>query len=128
MSMAVSLEVREPFFDHELIEFVLQVPDRLKNSTYPKQLLVESLNGLLPPEIVHRKKQGFLFPWDVWMRNELREFCESYLKKIAQRDFIQGSNLMKYWNRFLRDDQSIRWMEIWLFIILEYWMEKNGVE
>ncbi len=71
MSMARSLEVREPYFDHDLVEFVLHVPDRQKFPTYPKRLLVEALNGLLPPEIVHRKKQGFLFPWNDWMNNEL---------------------------------------------------------
>jgi asparagine synthase (glutamine-hydrolysing) len=127
-SMAVSLEAREPFFDHDLIEFVLAIPDKLKYPNYPKQLLVESLNGLLPDEIVHRKKQVFLFPWSVWMKKELRSFCDKYLQRIAQRDFINGKNLLAYWQRFLNNDPSVRWMEIWLFVILEYWMEKNGIE
>jgi len=127
-SMAVSLEAREPFFDHDLIEFVLAIPDKHKFPHYPKQLLVESLNGLLPDEIVHRKKQGFLFPWSVWMKKELRAFCETHLKRIAQRDFINGKNLLAYWQRFLNNDTSVRWMEIWLFVILEYWLEKNGIE
>ena len=126
-SMAVSLEAREPFFDHDLIEFVLAVPDTLKYPNYPKQLLVESLNGLLPDEIVHRKKQGFLFPWSVWMKKELRSFCEQHLQRAAQRDFINGKNLLAYWKRFLNNDTSVRWMEIWLFVILEYWMEKNNI-
>jgi asparagine synthase (glutamine-hydrolysing) len=127
-SMAVSLEAREPFFDHDLIEFVLAIPDTLKYPAYPKQLLVESLNGLLPDEIVHRKKQGFLFPWSLWMKKELRSFCEERLQRIAQRDFINGKNLLAYWQRFLNNDASVRWMEIWLFVILEYWLEKNGIE
>jgi asparagine synthase (glutamine-hydrolysing) len=127
-SMAVSLEAREPFFDHDLIEFVLAIPDHYKFPHYPKQLLVESLNGLLPDEIVHRKKQGFLFPWSVWMKKELRTFCETHLRRIAQRDFINGNNLLAYWQRFLNNDTSVRWMEIWLFVILEYWLEKNGIE
>lgn len=127
-SMAVSLEAREPFFDHDLIEFVLAIPDQYKFPNYPKQLLVESLDGLLPDEIVHRKKQGFLFPWSVWMRKELRSFCETHLQRIAQRDFINGKNLLAYWQRFLNKDASVRWMEIWLFVLLEYWMEKNGIE
>lgn len=128
MSMAVSLEAREPFFDHDLIEFVLAIPDSIKFPVYPKSLLVESLQGLLPDEIVHRKKQGFLFPWSVWMKKELRSFCETHLQRIAQRDFINGKNLMAHWQRFLNNDTSVRWMEVWLFVILEYWMEKNGIE
>ncbi len=127
-SMAVALEVREPFFDHDLVEFVLAIPDQLKYPEYAKKLLVESLKGLLPDENVHRKKQGFLFPWSVWMKKELHSFCETHLRRIAQRDFINGKNLMAYWQRFLKNDASVRWMEIWLFVILEYWMEKNGIE
>ncbi len=59
MSMANSLEIREPFFDQDLVEFVMSVPDSFKYPSYPKSLLVESLKPLLPDEIVHRKKQGF---------------------------------------------------------------------
>jgi asparagine synthase (glutamine-hydrolysing) len=126
-SMASSLEVREPFFDHELIEFVLKVPDKYKTPTYPKQLLVESLGDLLPSEIIHRKKKGFLFPWNTWMRNELRPFCEARLQRMYQRSCINGVELRQYWQRFLKGDPAVRWAEIWLFVVLEYWMEKNNV-
>jgi asparagine synthase (glutamine-hydrolysing) len=127
MSMAVSLEVREPFFDQDLVEFVLAVPDRLKKPIYPKSLLVESLKPLLPDEIVFRKKQGFLFPWNLWLKNELRDFCQTHLTAIAQRDFVDADRLMDRWKRFLSGDARVRWAEIWLFVVLEYWMEKNGV-
>jgi asparagine synthase (glutamine-hydrolysing) len=128
MSMAVSLEVREPFFDHDLVEYLLQVPDEIKKPSFPKSFLVESVAPMLPDEIVHRKKQGFLFPWQVWMKNELREFCELRLKKLAQRDFIKGGSLPSYWSRFLQGDARVRWSELWLFVVLEYWMEKNNIE
>ncbi len=127
MSMAVSLEVREPFFDQDLVEFVLAVPDGLKNPTYPKSLLVESLKPMLPDEIVLRRKQGFLFPWDVWLRTDLKGFCDRYIKNMADRSFINGNRLVSYWNRFLAGDNQVRWSEIWLFVVLEYWLEKNGV-
>jgi len=128
MSMAVSLEVREPFFDHELVEFVLNIPDKFKYPSYPKSLLVESLGDLLPKEIVHRKKQGFVFPWNVWMKRELRAFCEERIVGISQQPFINGGALLQRWEQFKKNDPSIRWMEIWLFVILQYWMERNGIE
>ncbi|HEY4290071.1 MAG TPA: asparagine synthase (glutamine-hydrolyzing) [Puia sp.] len=127
MSMAVSLEVREPFFDQDLVEFVLAIPDRWKKPVYPKSLLVESLKPLLPDEIVHRKKQGFLFPWNSWLKNELKPFADQHIKNMAQRPFVRGKNLIDYWDRFQRGDRNVRWPELWLFIVLEYWMEKNGV-
>ena len=126
MSMAVSLEVREPFFDQDLVEFVLAVPDNLKNPTYPKSLLVESLKPMLPDEIVFRKKQGFLFPWEVWLRNDLKDFCARHIKNMADRPFVNGGRLASYWYRFMAGDKQVRWSEIWLFVVLEYWLEKNG--
>jgi asparagine synthase (glutamine-hydrolysing) len=128
MSMAVSLEVREPFFDQDLVEFVLSIPDAIKKPFYPKSLLVESLKPLLPDEIVFRKKQGFVFPWNVWLRKDLYAFCDLHIKNMAARSFIRGDELIKYWKDFLAGDKNIRWPEIWLFVVLEYWMEKNHVE
>lgn len=125
MSMAVSLEVREPFFDHELVEYVLGVPDGYKKPTYPKSLLVESLQGLLPQEIVHRRKQGFEFPWKHWMKKELFTFCNDRIKRMADQSFIQADHLLSYWKRFLKGDPNVRWMELWLFVILQHWLEKN---
>jgi asparagine synthase (glutamine-hydrolysing) len=127
MSMAHSLEIREPFFDQDLVEFVMSVPDHFKVPVYPKSLLVESLKPLLPDEIVHRKKQGFVFPWREWMKKELKTFCETHIQYMAQRDFIQGDILQKMWARFLSGDPDIRWQQLWLFVVLDYWMEKNGV-
>jgi asparagine synthase (glutamine-hydrolysing) len=128
MSMAVSLEVREPFFDQDLVEFVLAVPDALKRPVYPKSLLVESLKPLLPDEIVHRKKQGFLFPWNLWLKNELRTFCDQRIENMSRRSFINGTELKSFWRSFLAGDRNTRWAELWLFVVLEYWLEKNGVE
>jgi asparagine synthase (glutamine-hydrolysing) len=128
MSMAVSLEVREPFFDQDLVEFVLAIPDRLKKPAYPKSLLVESLKPMLPDEIVFRKKQGFLFPWNTWLRKDLRSFGDLHIERMAQRPFIAGANLREYWKRFLAGDPNIRWAELWLFIVLDCWLEKNEIE
>lgn len=127
MSMAAALEVREPFFDTDLIEYVLGIPDKMKQPLYPKSLLVESVKPLLPDEVVFRKKQGFVFPWNVWLKNELSNFCEQNIHALAKRSFINGDNLIQYWKSFQKKSE-IRWMDIWLFVVLEHWLEKNGVE
>ena len=127
MSMAVGLEIREPFFDHQLIEYTLSIPDHIKYPHYPKQLMVEALEPLLPNEVVHRKKQGFVLPWEKWMRKELQSFCASQINNLSQRDFIKGEALLKYWNRFLKHDPSVRWMELWQFVVLGYWLNKNSI-
>jgi asparagine synthase (glutamine-hydrolysing) len=128
MSMAVALEVRVPFLDYELVEYVLGIPDKYKKPVFPKKLLVESLGDLLPEEIVHRKKMGFVFPWEVWLRNEMKTFCSEKIHSLAKRDFIHGTHLLKRWELFLRNDPSVRWTDMWIGVVLENWMIENGIE
>lgn len=126
-SMAHASEIRVPFFDHELIEYVLQVPDIFKQSTYPKKLLVEAAGNLIPDEIVFRKKMGFVFPWEYWIKNELRSFCEIRIKSLAQRELFNERALIDYWNRFIKGDKKILAVKIWMLVVLEDWLINNEI-
>jgi asparagine synthase (glutamine-hydrolysing) len=128
MSMASALEVREPFFDYKLVEFVLQIPDSVKYPTYAKQLLVESLSPLIPDEVVHRKKMGFVFPWEHWMRNELKSFCESQLLYLSTLSLFDNKELMTYWQRFLAKDKKILWAHLWQIVVLSHWLQQHQIE
>lgn len=128
MSMAVALEVREPFFDHELIEYVIGIPDALKKPQVPKSLLIGSLSSRLPKAVINRRKKGFLFPWNIWLRNELTSFCEKRIRNISGRDFIHAEALNDLWRRFLKNDPLVKWTDIWAFVVLDQWMESNGIE
>ena len=128
MSMAHALEVRVPFLDHELVEYVLGVPDKFKTPDYPKKLLIESVAGLLPDEIVHRKKMGFTFPWAKWLKGELHELCNNNIIALAEREFIHKDALLKRWNNFLKGDNRIRWTEMWLCVVLEQWLKDNKID
>ncbi|MAU27612.1 MAG: hypothetical protein CMJ07_00305 [Pelagibacterales bacterium] len=68
MSMANGIEVRVPFLDHELVEYVLSLPDTFKNIKNQKQLLVDAFIDFIPPQIYQRKKQGFIIPINKWMQ------------------------------------------------------------
>lgn len=126
MGMSLGLEIREPFFDHRLVEFVLSLPDHLKSSKRPKQLLFDTLAPLLPEEIFYRPKKGFVLPWDHWMRNELFSFCEGQICSISQRPQFNGQAIQLLWKRFNRKDPRVRWTDIWLFVVLSHWLDKNG--
>jgi asparagine synthase (glutamine-hydrolysing) len=128
MSMAHSLEVRVPFLDHTLVKFVLAVEDKQKYPHSPKKLLVDAMGGLLPKEIVDRPKMGFVFPWQIWMKHELKNFCSEKLEAFGKRDGISKKELQSLWKRFLNNDKSITWSRIWYLVVLEHWLEENGVE
>jgi asparagine synthase (glutamine-hydrolysing) len=74
MSMAASIESRVPLLDHTLVEFAASVPDRLKihNGT-AKYILKKAAEGLLPDEIIHRKKMGFPTPMKQWLKDPRAE-------------------------------------------------------
>ena len=128
MSMASALEVRVPFLDYKLVEYVLGVPDKFKYPHSPKQLLVDSMGDLLPREIIDRPKMGFTFPWKNWLKNDLRSFCEERLLSLSKRDFFSEKNVMQLWQRFLKDDPCVTWSRIWILVVLENWLIENKID
>ncbi|MDD5746154.1 MAG: asparagine synthase (glutamine-hydrolyzing) [Candidatus Omnitrophica bacterium] len=71
-TMANSLEARSPFLDHVFMEYAAGIPFELKlRGTTNKYILKQSMSGVLPPEIIRRKKQGFGIPIGAWFRGEL---------------------------------------------------------
>ncbi len=128
MSMAHALEVRVPLLYHILAEYVMGLPDGHKQSRgTPKRLLVESLGGLLPDDIVHRPKQGFSLPFEVWMRGHLRGFCEARLRGLSDRDIFQPRAVHELWSRFLNGRTDASWSRLWVLNVLEGWVERKVV-
>lgn len=127
MSMAHALEVRVPFLDHELVSLALSIPDQYKYPNTPKKLLVDSMGDFLPKEVHQREKMGFTFPWKVWMKNELKEFCADSISDLAKRPEFSSKTLQTRWSKFMDDDPSVSWSRIWYLCILQSWMNRNGV-
>jgi asparagine synthase (glutamine-hydrolysing) len=128
MSMAVALEVREPFLDYKLLEFVLSVKDEFKYPHTPKKLLTDSLGDLLPKEIINRPKMGFTLPWKIWLKNDLKNFCETNLKEFAQLAFCNSKEIENLWERFLANDESVSWSRIWHLVVLNNWIKQNNIK
>lgn len=98
MSMGVSLEGRVPFLDHKFVELALSIPTALKTKDDNlKYILKKSVRGLIPDELIDRKKQGFGVPVYEWFfdrlgqqaRQELNDFCD-------QTDFLDRGEVMRY--------------------------------
>jgi asparagine synthase (glutamine-hydrolysing) len=125
MSMAHSLEVRVPLIDHELVEFVVGLPERWhRNNGQPKRLLTEAMADILPQEIVSRPKHGFEFPMDHWMRNELRPIIEETFSSasVKRRGLFDPVRLQELYQSFIQGRQD--YPTIWQFVVLELWLRK----
>lgn len=84
MSMAVSLECRVPLLDHELVELAAAIPASVKlRRGNLKHILKEALQGILPKEILYRKKRGFGAPMGAWLRKELLGLMNQVLSESS---------------------------------------------
>ena len=129
MSMAHGLEVRVPLLDHRLAEYVMGLSEKAKGPDgMPKRLLVESLTNDLPAS-VRRPKQGFVLPLDLWMRAELRSFCEHHLGRegLSQRAILNADAVESVWQSFVGNDGTVSWSRPWALVALNAWLESTGV-
>lgn len=84
MSMAVSLETRVPFLDHKFVELAMSVPQSVKAKNYElKHIFKKAVRGIIPDELIDRKKQGFGVPIYEWFFKELGDFASRKLLKFA---------------------------------------------
>jgi asparagine synthase (glutamine-hydrolysing) len=123
LSMWHSLEVRVPFLDHKLVEFVATIPSQLKLKGWEKKhILIKSLEGILPDSILRRRKQGFSIPLGAWLRGPLRELVRTNLSGNALRDL--GLFNMQAIESMLDDhDRSVRNYEtqLWALMVFVIW-------
>jgi asparagine synthase (glutamine-hydrolysing) len=80
MGMAASLEVRVPFLDNQVVDFVRRIPSRYRLAGFElKKLLKSSLRNIVPDFVLDRSKRGFGMPMGTWLRSELRPLVQHYL-------------------------------------------------
>lgn len=121
-SMAVSLEVRCPLLDHRLMELVARIPSSLKlRGREGKYIFKRAMSDLLPPEVLNRRKQGFVVPLAEWLRADLREMAESLLFDSAANDgWLESAAVRKLWRQHqscLRDYSR----PLWTILMFRMW-------
>ncbi|MBI5817166.1 MAG: asparagine synthase (glutamine-hydrolyzing) [Candidatus Yonathbacteria bacterium] len=129
MGMMNSLEVRSPFLDHHLAEFVYRLPDDYKTNTVMfKRILKDILSETMPQEFVRRRKQGFGAPVKKWLRKEAFKkevyeklydsnadiysmMDERFVKTMIDDFYLTGNNRYNY--------------KIWVLYCLELWFNSH---
>jgi asparagine synthase (glutamine-hydrolysing) len=93
IAMASSVEGREPFLDHALVEFVMALPPRLKyRAGVGKWVLREAMRGVLPETVIDRPKQGFGTPMEEWLRGDFGRRAQ----EVVQRSSLRELGLLDY--------------------------------
>ena len=126
MSMAHSLEVRVPFLDHKLVEYVIRLSGATKvRKGASKALLVSALADLLPAEVINQEKRGFTFPWESWLRGPLRKDIAEGLSELAPAllDTISAQSAAGVWQSYLAERTS--WSRPWSLYVLNEWTKRH---
>lgn len=124
MSMAHSLEVRVPLLDDRLVEAMLRLPGALKRfDGRMKPLLVDAVNNDFEHVLeASRAKQGFTFPFGVWMHDALRPQVETALNANSG-GLLRPAMRQKIWQGYL--DGHVHWSRPWALAVLSAWGEQK---
>jgi asparagine synthase (glutamine-hydrolysing) len=125
-TMTVSLEGREPFLDHRVIEWAAQLPNEYKYFEGNKKYIVkEIVHQYIPKEMMDRPKMGFAIPIASWMTNELRDYLESFVSEKIIRE--QGIFNWEYVNKLKTDffnGKKEYDMKMWYLLMFQTWYDR----
>lgn len=126
LSMAHSVEIRSPFLDYRLVEFVAAIPGNMKiRNGNVKDILKESVSGLIPEEITRRPKEGFVLPVFDWMKQELREYSVSVLSenRLNKYGLLNAGKVNEMLKRYYAGEKAVAG-RIWNLMMFQVWLEK----
>jgi asparagine synthase (glutamine-hydrolysing) len=127
MSMAHGLEVREPLLDTRLVEYVLSLPSGLKLSAKVNKPLLVAAAGTLPNAATNRKKMGFSFPLEAWLKGDLRAWATDLVRDEAQakKAGLNPVQLAATWDRFLAG--KLTFARMWTLLTWQSWCKTHGL-
>jgi asparagine synthase (glutamine-hydrolysing) len=125
ITMATSVEGRAPYLDHNLVEFAMGIPGELKvKNGQTKYILKKAVEGIIPDNIIYRKKQGFGAPVKEWFGGELGQYItEGILKsKIKERGFFNYDYLADTLAKQRRGEIEMS-APLWIIFNLSKWYD-----
>lgn len=126
-SMMNSLEVRAPFLDRKVMEYVFALPPRMKiRGLKRKYLLKKAMKDILPAQIINRKKRGFLIPSALWLKETLRPIVDEMFdpSRLRQQGLFDPSVIADLRRRHDEGTADHR-KELWTMLILQLWLSEN---
>jgi asparagine synthase (glutamine-hydrolysing) len=124
-SMMNSLEVRAPFMDVNVVDFLNRLPYEYKLKGFKgKHLLKETMRGKLPEDIIDRPKKGFGIPVSLWLKNELKDLCNDLLSEeaIESQGLFDYKYVEKLKQNHFKGRQNNR-KELWNLMVFQLWRQ-----
>ncbi len=128
MSMANGLEVRTPFLDVEVVNFIFSLPEDFKiTNTIRKRVLQDTFRDVLPAELYNRPKKGFEVPLLKWFRNEMKSLIVDDLlskKLIEEQGIFNYTEIEKLKKQLFSSNPADVHARIWGLIVFQVWWKK----
>jgi len=132
MSMANGLEVRVPFLDYRVVNFLFSLPDNYKiNTTIRKRILQDTFREILPAQIYNRPKKGFEVPLLKWFRKEMRSLIMDDLlseKTIHEQGIFNYAEIEKLKKQLLSSNPQDVHARIWGLVVFQWWLKKYKIK
>jgi asparagine synthase (glutamine-hydrolysing) len=125
-SMRSSLEAREPFLDHHIIEWAAQLPDHFKyHNGIKKHILKEITHPYLPKQLMDRPKMGFAIPIENWLAKDLKEQVLFYLNdtRIRAQGIFEPETVKKLSADFFSGKKELT-LKVWYLLMFQMWHDK----
>lgn len=133
ITMAASVEGRAPFLDHKLVEFAMKIPMEIKIKNQPKYILKKAAEGIIPNNIIYRKKRGFPGPVDKWLKGKLGPYMKRTFDNDAglkKRDWLNYDYINKMLHMQLRKECGFDrhlWAVLNFSLWYDYWIEGKEI-
>ena len=125
-TMTHSLEGREPFLDHRILEFAAQLPDNFKyDNGIKKRILKDITHQYIPQKLLDRPKMGFAIPIASWLNNQLKDYVEEYINKdrIVKQGIFNWSYISQLKTSFYSGRKEYD-TKLWYFLTFQMWYSK----
>ncbi len=131
IGMSVSLEARVPFLDHHLVEYTMDIPMEQKvRGRTAKYLLKKAVEGIIPNEIIYRKKMGFGAPMSQWLKGDFGHYVRDRLLSsgLLARGYFRREYLLRLSDEHFsgrRDNSVYLWTLFNLVAWYDYWIDRR---
>lgn len=123
--MANSMEVRVPFVDKELAQFILGIKGEMKTkNAEPKFLLKKALENIVPNEVLYGRKMGFGVPYSHWLKTSLKDYFLVQVSTPKVSEFINLKEVTEMFNMHKKGNGNFGFI-LWKVLIFSVWLNKN---
>ena len=127
-AMASSLEIRIPFLDHKLIEYVWKISHSHKfKKGQGKWILKKILSKYVPNNLTERPKMGFGIPVDSWLCGPLKDWAENLLDqtRLQQEGYFETKLIREKWKEHLSGKRNWQY-DLWSILMFQAWLDQNN--